>query len=154
KYGPGKTVDVLNLRAMNAKRQYVRDLAHRGDAEALSLLVECMCDESWFLRDLAESVFPELGATGARAILPLMDGGLWFSRVSAARVLGRMGYHPAVPALLKLAADTNQTVAEAAREALIAIGRQRGGVRIAYAVFRLPPDARRTRLNEIQLRDP
>lgn len=153
KYGQSKAVDVLNMRAMSAKREYVRDLVNRGDAEALSLLVECLCDESWFLRDLAESVFPELGATGARTLLPLVEGGLWFSRVSAARVLGRMGYHPAVPALLRLTEDLNQTVAEAAREALIAIGRQRGAVRIAHAVFRLPPDARRARIRDMIARD-
>jgi HEAT repeat protein len=153
KYGQSKAVDVLNARALNTKREYVRELANRGDAEALSLMVECLCDESWFLRDLAEQGFPKLGDRGAAALLPLLEEGLWFSRVSAARVLGRMGYRPAVPGLLRLTEDANRTVADAAREALVAIGHQRGAVRIAHAIHRLPPDARRSRLDEIGARD-
>src|SRR5512140_3049975 len=129
KYGQSKAVDVLNARALNAKREYVRDLANRGDAEALSLMVECLCDESWFLRDLAEQVFPKLGERGAAALLPLLEEGLWFTRVSAARVLGRMAYRPAVPGLLRLCEDANGSVADAARDALVAIGHGRGSVR-------------------------
>ena len=153
KYGQSKAVDVLNARALNAKREYVRDLANRDDGEAVSLMVECLCDESWFLRDLAEQAFPKLGDRGAAALLPLLEAGLWFTRVSAARVLGKMGYRPAVPGLLRLAEDLNRTVADAAREALVQIGHQHGAVRIAHAAFRLPPDARRARLDELATRD-
>ena len=153
KYGQNKAVDVLNARALHQKREYVRDLVNRADNEALSLLVECMCDDSWFLRDLAEQAFPRLGERGASALIPLLDKGLWFSRTSAARVLGRMGYRPAVPHLLKLTEDANRTVADAAREALIAIAHQRGTVRLAHALHRLPPDQRRARLDEVAVRD-
>ncbi len=153
KYGQSKAVDVLNARALNSKREYVNDLAGRGDAEAVSLMVECLCDESWFLRDLAEQSFPKLGDRGAAALLPLLEDGLWFTRVSAARVLGRMGFRPAVPGLLRLTDDANRTVAEAARDALVVIGHQHGAVRIAHAIHRLPPDARRARLDELAARD-
>ncbi len=153
KYGQSKAVDVLNARALNAKREYVHELASRGDDQSLSLMVECLCDESWFLRDLAEQVFPKLGDRGAAALLPLLGEGLWFTRTSAARVLGRMSYRPAVPVLLKLTEDANRTVADAARDALVAIGHQGGGVSIAHAIYRLPPDARRNRIDEIAARD-
>ena len=153
KYGQSKAVDVLNARALNAKREYVSELVNRGDEQGLSLLVECLCDESWFLRDLAEQVFPKLGDRGAAALLPLLGEGLWFTRTSAARVLGRMSYRPAVPGLLKLTEDANRTVADAARDALVAIGHQRGGVSLAHAIYRLPPDARRSRIDEIAARD-
>jgi len=153
KYGQSKAVDALNTRALSAKRDYVRDLANRSDTEALSLMVECLCDESWYLRDLAERAFPKLGERGAAALLPLLEAGLWFTRVSAARVLGRMGYRPAVPGLLRLTEDANRTVADAAREALIAIGHQGGAARIAHAIYRLPPDSRRARLDEFASHD-
>jgi hypothetical protein len=153
KYGQSKSVDALNSRALSAKREYVRDLVNRSDPEAISLLVECLCDESWFLRDLAEQVFPRMGDIGASALVPLLNDGLWFSRTSAAHVLGAMGYGPAVPALLSLTDDANQTVADAAREALVAIGKQKGMVRIAHAIYRLPPDGRRRRIDEITARD-
>src|SRR5262249_10722569 len=153
KYGQSKAVDALNARALSAKREYVRDLASRSDAEALSLLVECLCDESWFLRDLAEQAFPRLGDRGADALLPLLEEGLWFTRVSAARVLGRMAYRPAVPGLFRLCEDANGSVADAARDALIAIAHNGGAVRIAAAMHRFPPDVRRRRGEELAARD-
>ncbi|MBI1798737.1 MAG: hypothetical protein HYR73_03520 [Candidatus Eisenbacteria bacterium] len=153
KFGPGKTIDILNTRGLSAKREYVRALEQRADAEALSLLVECLCDESWYLRDLAEESFLRIADRGAPVLVPLLDQGLWFTRTSAARVTGRLGYRPAVPALLRLADDANETVAAAAREALIAIGRQRGAVAVAHALHRAAPDLRRRRLEELAPRD-
>ena len=137
----GRPFDTLNTRALTAKKEYVHGLEQRRDAEALSLLVECLCDESWYLRDLAERAFMRLGDDGAAVLLPLLEQGLWFTRTSAAGVLGRMGYRPAVPALLRLCEDENRTVADAAREALLTIGRQP------------VQDVRRTRLTEIVNRD-
>lgn len=148
-----RSLDALNARALSQKREYVHDLVARGDADSVVKLAECMCDESWFLRDLAENAFPGLGDRGAQALLPLLEAGLWFTRTSAARVLGRMAYRPAVPGLFRLCDDANTTVAEAARDALVAIGRQGGAVRLAHALHRLPPDVRRARLDELAARD-
>lgn len=145
--------DALNTRSLAAKREYVRGLEQRRDAEAVSLLVECLCDESWYLRQLAEQAFLHIGEEGAPVLVPLLDGGLWFTRTSAASVLGRIGYVGAVPALMQLTDDKNRTVADAAREALLAIGRASGAVRIAHVLHRTPPDLRRRRLDEIAARD-
>ena len=153
KHPPGKTYDALNTRNLAAKREYVRGLEQRRDAEAMSLLVECLCDESWYLRQLAERAFLNLGSEGAPLLLPLLEQGLWFTRTSAAGILGRLGYPPAVPGLLRLTEDENRTVAEAAREALLAVGRSSGAVRIAHVLHRLPPDARRRGLDDLAARD-
>lgn len=148
-----KPFDALNARSLAAKREYVRSLEQRKDSEALSLLVECLCDESWYLRELAEQSFLRLGATAAGELLPLLEQGLWFTRTSAAGILGRLGYGPAVPGLLRLTEDANRTVAEAARNALVQIGRQAGAVRIAHALHRLTPETRRKRLEELAARE-
>ena len=113
-----RPLDVLNARGLTAKREYVRGLEQRKDDEALSLLLECLCDESPYLRDLAEQAFLRLGEDGARVLLPLLDEGLWFTRSSGARVIGRMGYRPAVPRLLRMARDANAMVAQSARSSL------------------------------------
>jgi len=149
KHPQAKPFDTLNTRGLVAKREYVLGLEQRRDPEAISLLVECLCDESWYLRELAEHAFLRLGLEGAPVLLPLLEQGLWFTRVSAASVLGRVGYAPAVPGLLRLTEDKNREVAEKAREALVAIGRSSGAVRIAHVLHRTPPDVRRRRLDEI-----
>jgi HEAT repeat protein len=153
KYGAGKPFDVLNTRGLASKREYVRGLKLRADTQSLSLLVECLCDESWYLRELAEHAFLDLGEPHADVLVPLLGQGLWFTRTSASRVLGQLGFRPAVPGLFELAEDTNDTAAEAAREAIVAIGNRRGAIRIAHALHRMPPDRRRRRMDDIAGRD-
>lgn len=148
-----RPLEILNARGLTAKREYVRGLEQRRDPEALSLLVECLCDESWFLRELAEEAFLRMGAEHAGVVVPLLDQGLWFTRTSAARVLGRLGVRPAVPGLLRLAEDANETVRSAACDALVALAHARGAVRLAHALFRLPPEPRRRRLEDLARRD-
>jgi HEAT repeat protein len=148
-----KPFDALNTRGLATKREYVRELIMRGDQQSMLLLVECLGDESWYLRGLAEDAFLGLGDKGAPVILPLLTQGLWFTRVSVARVLGRLGHLEAVPALFTLTDDGNDTVAEAARDAVVAIGAARGAIRLARALHRMPPDLRRRRLDEIAQRD-
>ena len=148
-----RPLDVLNARGLTAKREYVRGLEQRHDDEALSLLVECLCDESWYLRDLAEEAFLRLGEDGARVLLPLLEQGLWYTRASGARVVGRMGHRPAVPVLVRMVEDSNATVAQSAREALVEIARRGGASRVAHEIFRLGPEVRRRRLDELQRLD-
>jgi HEAT repeat protein len=153
KYGQGKSMDALNSRGLATKREYVHELVAKGDPQSLLLLVECLCDESSYLRGQAEEAFLALGESGAHFLVPLLDQGLWYTRTSAARVLGRLGYRAAVSPLFRLTEDGNESVADAARDALVAIGGQRGAIRLAHALHRMPPDLRRRRLDEIVDRD-
>ena len=153
KFSQSKPFDALNSRGLTGKREYVRGLEQRADGEALSLLIECLCDESWYLRDQAEGALSRIGPSVAAILLPLLEQGLWFTRTSAARVLGRFGHRPAVPGLLRLAEDANETVADAARDALVAIGHAGGAISIAQALHGLPPDIRRRRSDELAALD-
>ena len=150
---PSKTYDALNQRGLTGKREYVRGLEKRSDEEALSLLVECLCDESWYLRDLAEESLLRLGEKGAPILVPLLEQGLWYTRASAAKVLGRCAYRPSVPAMLRLTDDGNETVAEAARVALVAIGHGGGAVAIARSLHQLQADERYRRFEAIRAKD-
>jgi len=154
KYAQSKPIDALNSRGLTGKREYVRGLEQRADAEALSLLIECLCDESWYLRDQAEQALLRIGPDrAALVLLPMLEQGLWFTRTSAARVLGRFGHRPAVPGLLRLAEDANETVANAARDAMVMIGRSGGAIRLAQALHGLPPDSRKRRYDDIAAAD-
>lgn len=153
KYAQNRALDAINARGLTAKREYVRGLELRRDAEAISLLVECLCDESSYLRGLAEEAFFRMGEEQAHVLLPLLGQGLWYTRASSARVLGRMGFRPAVPGLLALAEDSNQAVRVAACDALVTLAHARGSTRLAHALHRMPPDLRRRRMDDLGQRD-
>lgn len=142
-YGQSKSLDALNTRGLAGKRDYVRSLEQRRDDESLSLLIECLCDESWYLRELAEGALLRLGERACLALQPLLDQGLWYSRASAARVLGRIGHAPSVPGLLRLCDDSVESVALSAHAALVDLAHRGGSVRIAWELYRRAPDDRR-----------
>ena len=142
KYGQGRTLDAMSARGLAGKRDYVRSLEQRRDEEAMSLLVECLCDESWYLRELAESALLRLGDRAGETLLPLLEQGLWVSRASSARVLGRLGYAPAASGLLRLMDDANATVVQAAGAALCELAHRGGSARVAWELHRLAPEQR------------
>jgi HEAT repeat protein len=139
----GRRIDgALDARRLAGSRDYVRSLEQRADAEALGLLVQCLSDDSAYLRELAEAALSRRGASVAEALLPLLGQGLWFTRASAARVLGRSGHGAAAPGLLRLSRDAVSSVATEARAALVALARAGGGARLAWELHRLEPTAR------------
>lgn len=142
----GRIQDAMSTRGLAGKRDYVRSLEQRRDPEALALLVECLCDESWYLREMAESALLRMGERCGAALLPLLGQGLWFSRSSSARVLGRMGFAPAAAPLLRLTSDSVDTVVRDACVALADLGRRGALARIAWALQQLPPERRAERL--------
>src|SRR5262245_9253905 len=148
-----KIWDALNTRGLAAKRQAVRELEMRDDDDAIRQLVDCLRDESGYLRDLAETALVRLGRRASPMLLPLLSQGLWYTRASAARIFGKIGDGEAVSALLRLVGDANEPVGAAALDALLAIGHQRGAVRLAHALHRVAPELRTVRLAEIQRRD-
>ncbi|MCC6347983.1 MAG: hypothetical protein IT347_00100 [Candidatus Eisenbacteria bacterium] len=154
KYGPGgRTYDAMNARGLAGKRDYVRSLEQRRDEEAMSLLVECLCDESWYLRELAESALLRLGERAGEALLPLLEQGLWYSRVSSARVLGRLGYAPAAAGLLRLLGDSVSSVSQAAGASLCDLAHRNGSARIAWELRRMAPEQRHARFERLAALD-
>ena len=127
---PLRSFDAFSPRGLAGKREYVQELEQRGDAEARALLVSCLSDESGYLRDLAEAALVRLSAEPL-PVMPLLSSGLWYTKVSAARTLGRLGARAAVPALAGLLDDTNQSVRKAGAEALAALARGDGALAVA-----------------------
>ena len=143
-FTPLRSFDAFSPRGLAGKREYVQGLEARADREAIALLVECLSDESGYLRDLAEAALVRLGAK-ADPVLPMLSSGLWYTRVSAARTLGRLGARAAIAPLLDLLTDTNQSVRRAGAEALHAIAQGDGALFVARVLYRRP-EAERARL--------
>ncbi|NOT35045.1 MAG: HEAT repeat domain-containing protein [Candidatus Eisenbacteria bacterium] len=153
KIGAPRSTDVLNSRGLSGKREYIRGLEQRRDEEALSLLVECLCDESWYLRELAEESLLRIGESCSPVLLPLLEQGLWFTRASSARVLGRFARREAIPGLLRLREDSNASVADAALDALVRIGRHGGAAATARGLQDLGDERRLAALEQLGARD-
>jgi len=147
-FTPLRSFDAFSPRGLAGKREYVQGLEARGDREAAALLVECLSDESGYLRDLAEAALVRLRAAAA-PVLPMLASGLWYTRVSAARTLGRLGAREAIAPLLDLLADTNQSVRRAGAEALHAIAGGEDALFVARVVFRRPETDRLRLVREI-----
>jgi HEAT repeat protein len=151
-FAPLRSFDAFSPRGLAGKREYVQDLEKRGDAEARALLVACLADESGYLRDLAEAALVRLGAEPA-PVLPLLSSGLWYSKVSAARTLGRLGARGAAPALIGLLRDANQSVRRAGAEALALLARGDGLLAVARAIHRSGDENRARALREVSSGD-
>lgn len=126
--------DALSPRGLAGKREYVLDLEQKGDGSAVRLLVECLADESGYLRDLAAAALVRLNASAA-PILPLLASGLWYTRVSAVRTLGRLAAREAAQPLGALLKDTNESVRGETVVALAAIARGGNDVHVARSLF-------------------
>ena len=96
-----RSFDALSPRGLAGKREYVIGLESKADDAAVRSLVECLNDESGYMRDQAENALVRLGAP-AEPILPLLTSGLWYTRVSAARTLGRLRARVGVDRLIGL----------------------------------------------------
>lgn len=144
--------DALSPRGLAGKREYVVSLEQKGDAPSTALLVECLADESGYLRDLAEGALVRLG-TEPPVILPLLSHGLWYTRASAVRTLGRLNARSAAEPLARLTSDTNHSVAREAALALSRIASLGGAVAVARALHRLPEHGRATAMRELDEAD-
>jgi HEAT repeat protein len=132
-----RVLDDLQMKSLDGKREYVESLKERDDEQALSLLVECLCDESAFLRKLAEEALILKGPSSTDVLLPHLTQGLWYTRASVARILGRVGAREALPPLARMAGDANREVADAAIEALAEIAAAGHAVTVARELYDL-----------------
>lgn len=142
KYSSLRALDAMQVRSLEGKKEYVASLEERGDEQALSLLVECLCDESAYLRDLAEEALGRLGDRAVEVLTPHLTSGLWFTRASVARVLGGLGAREAIPDLVMMTDDGNRAVAEAARAALVRVAAAGHSVSVARALFHASSELR------------
>jgi len=113
-----------------------------------------LCDESWFLRELAIDALGEMGDTAVPPLLTLVRSGLWFTRASAAKALGRIGDPRAVLPLVALFDDTNTTVAAAGAEGLVALCRSGSSLAAARAMRARAPEERERILVLLKRVDP
>jgi HEAT repeat protein len=107
---PGKILEAIRRGDLREKRTLIESLSHQPTDRALQILSEILEGESWYLRDLAGKAMARMGAIAVPRLRQLSASGLWYTRASAARALGRVGHEESLPLLVALLADANLTV--------------------------------------------
>ena len=118
-----RILERMRLKNLAGKKNLIEDLKKRKSQRSVSLLVEMLQDESWYLREQAVQALSDAGDDAKEPVLQVLEDGLWYARAAAAKVLGRIGGSEAVGRLTDCLLDSNMTVQGAAAAALVDIAR-------------------------------
>jgi HEAT repeat protein len=145
----------LSHRDADGKRAWIERLARDGSPESIDLLLAALEHESWYLRDVATRALGSMGEVVLDPLVEMLQSGLWFTRAAAATALGRTALPVAAAPLTQMLRDTNRTVRDAARDALLALAKQELAAHaVATAFAHLPERAQRFALDGLAERDP
>jgi HEAT repeat protein len=144
----GRTLEALRRKNLEGKRLFIEELRRQKTTKSVSLLLEILCDESWFLRELAIGALVESGGLAIEPLRRVLKSGLWYTRAAAARALGRSGDGPSASDILVLLDEPNRTVREAAVDAVQALAANAGTEALSAA---LADSARERRMNRLSL---
>jgi hypothetical protein len=114
----GRAIEALRRKNLDGKRTFIDELKRQHDAKAISLLLEILCDESPYLRELATKALVEMGEPARAPLRGVLTTGLWYTRAAAVRALGAMGDAATAPHVLAMLEDSNRTARDAAVVAL------------------------------------
>lgn len=148
-----RILERLRLQNISGKRNVIEDLKKRKGQRSVSLLVEMLQDESWYVREQAVKALGEAGDEAKEPLLKLLDDGLWYTRAAAAKVLGRIGGRDATEKLAACLLDSNMTVQGAAATALIDIAKSASVDDLAAALGSRSPDERGKAVSCLRLLD-
>lgn len=150
----GRTLEALRRKNLEGKKTFIEELRRQKNPKSVSLLLEILCDESWYLRDLAFKALVESGALAVEPLRGVLASGLWYTRAAAARALGELGDGRSAGDMLGMLTDANHTVRDAGLQSLKALASRGQAVAIARAIDALPPESRGPCQSLLQQRSP
>lgn len=150
----GRAIEALRRKNLEGKRAFIEELRRHQDAKSISLLLEILCDESWFLRELAIKALVEMGEPARMPLRGILTSGLWYTRAAAVRALGAMGDAATAPHILVMLEDSNRTARDAAVVALKSLVAAGQTAALGRALAATPPERRGERLALLDRIDP
>lgn len=148
-----KILERLRLKNLTGKKNLIEDLKKRKSQRSVSLLVEMLQDESWYLREQAVQALSEAGEEAREPVLNVLKDGLWYARAAAAKVLGRIGGSNAVERLIDCLLDSNMTVQGAAAAAMVDIAKSSSIDELASPLGSRSHDVKQKALSCLKLLD-
>ncbi|MDZ4805653.1 MAG: hypothetical protein SGI90_12400 [Candidatus Eisenbacteria bacterium] len=149
----GRAIEALRRKNLEGKRAFIEDL-RQTDPKSISLLLEILCDESWFLRELALKSLVDIGEPARLPLRAILSSGLWYTRAAAVRALGRMGDAVSAPHILDMLEDSNRTARDAGLEAMRSLAAAGQTAALGRALAAMAPELRGARLALIERVDP
>jgi HEAT repeat protein len=110
---PEQFLDALDRMNLDQKRVLIDELGTHPSERSIKILAEILQGDSWYLRDLAVDSMSQMGDHAIPVVNILLYSGLWYTRASAARCLGKMQHFESLPDLVHLLGDPNRTVQSA-----------------------------------------
>jgi HEAT repeat protein len=110
---PEQFLDALDRMNLEQKRVLIEELGTHPSERSIKILAEILQGDSWYLRDLAVKSMSQMGDHAIPVVKILLYSGLWYTRASAARCLGKMENAESLPDLVHLLGDPNHTVQSA-----------------------------------------
>jgi len=110
---PEQFLDALDRMNLEQKRVLIEELGTHPSERSIKILAEILQGDSWYLRDLAVKSMSQMGDHAIPVVRILLYSGLWYTRASAARCLGKMDNAESLPDLVHLLGDPNHTVQSA-----------------------------------------
>jgi hypothetical protein len=150
----GRAIEALRRKNLEGKRAFIEELRRHQDNRSISLLLEILCDESWYLRELAIKALVEMGEPARMPLRGILTSGLWYTRAAAVRALGAMGDAATAPHILIMLDDTNRTARDAAVTALKSLVAAGQTAALGRALAATAPERRGERLATLERIDP
>lgn len=148
-----RILESLRLKNLAGKKNLIEDLKKRKSQRSVSLLVEMLQDESWYLREQAVRALSDAGEEAREPVMEVLQQGLWYARAAAAKVMGKIGGQEAVVRLTDCLLDSNMTVQGAAAAALVDIARSSSVEDLASSMASRPHDVRQKAIACLSLLD-
>jgi HEAT repeat protein len=126
----------LRLRTLEGKLQLLEEIDRKDPDQAVPLLLEFLCDQSWHIRDRAVDTLVARGGAVLDPLIAMMSSGLWFTRACVAQALGRIGDPRALDVLVAHYNEENATARKAVASALAALVAQHGAEPVEAAFAR------------------
>lgn len=106
---------MLRSKDLAERLKAVQLLAERRDK---TRLLSLLFSESWHVREKTAKLLVSFGEEIKDDILPLLDEGYWYVRAAACLIIGEIGDERALPRLVELLKEHNETVRGEAAKAI------------------------------------
>lgn len=120
-----KIEEIFKGKDIKKKLSVLEEVAKMENAFSINLLLTCLNDTSWHLRNKAAILLGRIGEKVYDRVIDVLEKGVWYAKAGAALALGEMKKLDAIRYLVKYMEDKNETVKKSVEDAIRNIVREK-----------------------------